>query len=268
MQTSNYLSLSVDEEGNVVLTKTKFNIQIKNKYDCISCPICLNDFSNDAKQELIFLDCGHKYCSSCLEAHRKQNRFDLYVCPVCKFPNSKGFLVNVDNNIKKHLEMKNNEAFNTTLKCEKCAKQITTKKKVKCDECGVSYHGYCLKNYSDKMNNAIFLCPKCLIAKFREEEFICELCNEYKTKRRQNMERHKLQCLKYKCDHCQKSFKSKILLKSHQKEVGKLDKMNKVLAFMTNKENKSLEVLLNIMDLEKENRNGREEEENEFMSKD
>lgn len=259
MKNSYYLSLFVNDENNVVLQKKKFNIHIKNKYECSSCPICLSVFSEDSKDDLIYLQCGHKYCFTCLDTNKKQNRTKKYVCPMCKFENVKGYIVDINNNIKSTIKIKNVEEDPKKLKCHKCCEDIDSKYFVICEECKISYHGYCLKNYTNKMIDACFICPNFQLSYFQDEKFICDICMDYETHLKQNLERHRLQCQKYKCNHCNKVFKTKILLKSHQKETGKLERVNKLMEFMRNSEKNSLNSLMNQIQIEENHKTQKSE---------
>jgi hypothetical protein len=173
------------------------------------------------------------------------------LCPVCKKSSNDGFIVDSEDNIRRYIRIKPDECVKSPT-CKKCLKEIESKYCIKCTKCDIYYHGYCLKNYTNEMKNCIFFCPRCLLTDFAEEgnKYLCDLCNEYKTKIKQNLERHRLKCMKFKCSHCNKNFKNKILLKAHLKEIKKLENTYLLLKFVNNDEKKKLEERLNKMDIE------------------
>jgi hypothetical protein len=259
MKMASYLYLDVDEENNVVIQKNKMNLTYKNKYNCSSCPICLNDFTKDGQiDDLVFLRCGHEFCLSCLEADRKKSRNEVFLCPLCKNVSNDCFIVDSEENVKSYFRLKPNEMVKKGI-CKKCLKEIDTKYFLQCARCDLLYHGYCLKNYTNEMKNTIFLCPNCLFCDFAEEKkYVCELCKEYSTKLKQNLERHKQKtCMKYTCIHCEKNFRSKLLLKAHT-EIQKLDSKNLLLDFVKNQENATLDWKLNRMQIEGEDRSSKQ----------
>lgn len=105
------------------------------------------------------------------------------------------------------------------------------------------------------MKDSLFICPKCMLTNILEEgnKYICELCNEYRTKVKQNLERQKMNCSKYLCAHCNKIFRNKILLKAHTKDIQKLENTNLLLDFIKNDEKASLEAKISKMDIEDHN---------------
>ena len=131
MKNSYYLCLTVDDESNIVLQKTKFNIKSSNKYNFLSCPICLNEFSNnESKEDFMLLKCCHKYCYACIEASRKKNHCQNFMCPTCKHCSNSGFIVDANNNIKNFLNLskettgKDSKDSNSLKKCSKCNDEI------------------------------------------------------------------------------------------------------------------------------------------------
>jgi hypothetical protein len=82
MKHSHYLSLSLDDENNIIVKKKKYNIQIKDQYkNDVACPICYNGF-NSLKNEIAFLECGHKCCYVCLESNMRINKVKNFMCPL------------------------------------------------------------------------------------------------------------------------------------------------------------------------------------------
>ena len=98
-------------------------------------------------------------------------------------------------------------------------------------------------------------------SKFKDKKFICEICQNYETNLKKNLKRHKLDCQKYKCHHCARIFRTKLLLKAHQKEIEKLEKMNRLMEFVRNADGNNMNSLMDQMELEEnqENRNSHEE---------
>ena len=63
--------------------------------------------------------------------------------------------------------------------------------------------------------------------------------------------------MKYTCIHCEKNFRSKLLLKAHT-EIQKLDSKNLLLDFVKNQENATLDWKLNRMQIEGEDRSSKQ----------
>ena len=56
--------------------------------DVVTCPLCMNNFSNPKQ-----LECLHNFCEKCLQANissseeTEEHDQDSFTCPVCKWPN-------------------------------------------------------------------------------------------------------------------------------------------------------------------------------------
>ena len=74
-------------------------LALMGKYECSSCPICLEDFTSCTKpapridneaetlisKDTYILNCGHAFHESCWqEWKRKSNKYDAALCPVCR----------------------------------------------------------------------------------------------------------------------------------------------------------------------------------------
>jgi len=125
----------------------------------------------------------------------------------------------------------------------------------KCLKCSLIYHGFCLGSFTNEMINDLFICPNCLSEEFPEEKYICPMCNEYETNRKDTLERHKTSCQKYFCAHCKKTFKNKIFLKQHQKNVAKMEKAEKLMSLVKKEEIKNLEQLITVVNLKNNEQN-------------
>jgi len=67
--------VSIQDE---VKTKAK---KLAEKFAAVSCPVCLENFDNEDinDTEVRILDCGHQFCSPCIEEWLKNNK----TCPIC-----------------------------------------------------------------------------------------------------------------------------------------------------------------------------------------
>ena len=65
-------------------------LALKGKYECSSCPICLEDFQEEKKlgsdgKLLEVLHCGHAFDQTCWKVWiKKGNRSSILKCPICK----------------------------------------------------------------------------------------------------------------------------------------------------------------------------------------
>lgn len=248
MRKSHFLSLDIDDENNLIVVKAKYHIQIKIKYENnTSCAICTREYNELKDSDICLLECGHSFCFVCLEHYKNSTKSNFYECSFCKKESSKAYIMNFQMKIKQSLiiNAKPNTEITKNDKCNRCNAEINTKYYLKCAKCNLIYHGKCLGNFTNDMINLMFFCPFCFSKEFPEEIFTCNICNEYKSKRLDNLERHKLTCNKYRCNHCRKCFRTKLSLKSHEKDVQKIEKQKMIIGVMEKEKEKNLEIGLN-----------------------
>ena len=154
--TNSFLSFSLDDEANIIIQKTRMKMQINDKYNNSECVICLNKFS-ETSSDITLLHCGHKFCVDCINAVRKKDKTQFYKCPTCKAENERGHIVDYYNKIKYFINVKSNaNVLQEKLNCNRCKTDINTKYYLSCFLCNISFHGSCISNYTNNMNNSLF----------------------------------------------------------------------------------------------------------------
>ena len=79
---------------------------------------------------------------------------------------------------------------------------------------------------------------------YKEESYSCGKCS-YTTTRKDNLDRHmKFYCGKYTCDSCKLCFLNKKELKAHEKAEKNMEKNNKIMEFIGNRDNSNIENLI------------------------
>lgn len=240
------LSLNVDEDSNLIIEKTKLHQKIKEKYENLQCAICLDEFSV-MKDDIVMLECSHKFCKICVEANKKQTKSPIVVCPICKKESRKGYVIDASGLTKGFMLFKESEING---KCSKCFGGITDEKYISCFRCGICFHGKCLKNFTKDMKKMVFLCVKCLQENFNDEIYHCSKCKLFITERRYHLIRHEKTCFSSLCTHCGKHFMNKKTLKIHLKEAENLKKNSLIMNTLQENEEKSLGKLMGRIDME------------------
>jgi len=232
--TNSFLSFTLDDENNIIIQKSRMKMIINDKYNNSECFICLNKFS-ETSSDIALLHCGHKFCVECINSVRKKDKTQFYKCPTCKTEITKGHIVDYYNKILCFINVKSNtNALQENLNCNRCKTNIHTKYYLSCFLCNISFHGSCIRNFTNNMKNSLFLCNKCLAQNYKEEIYNCDKC-DYKTIRKDNLVRHKRQsCGKFTCLICKLFFQNKKELKFHEKNEEKLAKAKKIMEFMSN----------------------------------
>ena len=108
-QTRNsFLSFALDDECNVIIKRTKMQMQVNDKYKNTECGICLSKFC-EILYDIAILECGHKFCVECIRALKKKEKTQFYRCPTCKKENEKGHIIDSYNKINDFIHVKSNK---------------------------------------------------------------------------------------------------------------------------------------------------------------
>ena len=220
-----FLFLNSDSDGTLIIESSQFNKKIILPASDSYCLYCKTALTETRKH--IILGCGHRFCKDCMEVHRKKLKNNEYVCFKCQMNSENAFITDENSNIKYAMILKEKFGHNKNKihLCKKCKEDIKTKPHVVCMCCDDSYyHTKCLLHFNNEIMGEIFVCPKCLDEKFIDESYDCETCNEYSTRFKPNLIRHKKKCQKYVCFHCGKNYKGKVFLKEHHKKLQKEEK--------------------------------------------
>lgn len=61
-----------------------FNLSQQQQFNC---PICFDDIID--RKQIIVLKCNHAFCRDCWNLSKKNNKYNLAKCALCRFPSMK-----------------------------------------------------------------------------------------------------------------------------------------------------------------------------------